>query len=53
MIIPSPPVEWRVLYTGVYNTQVHTTGNVTFDALCIKSAACCAVSSMKPPVLHV
>ena len=27
MIIPSPPVEWRVLYTGVQNTQVHTMGS--------------------------
>ena len=22
-----PPVEWSVLYTGAYNTQVHTMGN--------------------------
>ena len=37
---PLPPVERSVLDTGVYNTQVHTTGNVTFDVSCIKSAAC-------------
>ena len=79
MIIPSPTVEWSVLYTRVYNnqvhimgnvnanthhhdhtppsgmerslrrganSQVHRTGNVTFDASCIKSAAC---SVLSPP----
>ena len=28
MIIPFPPLKWSVLYTGAYNTHVHTIGNV-------------------------
>ena len=34
MIIPSPRVEWSVLYTGVYNTWVHDVSYAEFSVIC-------------------